>query len=219
MNITLRSLAELPTLFAVAADGDVAAVTRLALLMEVVDRDEDAAKLWRLGAQLGDPVAERYAREHVSDNNVIHRPDEDGMVTEVLQRQREQLAGLVDHTWLDEQLRMLLQIPLCAIHRRLERDKDGDYHACGECYHVWRTKAEFDADVERVRRELDEADRLGWNDDTAATSILPLIGKITGDTGEGEPGAASAADDGFTTVPHAAGLKDEDICPLCSHTF
>lgn len=30
----------------------------------------------------------------------------------------------------------------------------GDYKACGECLHVWRTEAEWRADVERIDAEL-----------------------------------------------------------------
>lgn len=33
----------------------------------------------------------------------------------------------------------------------------GDYKACGECWHVWRTEAEFAADVAQVYRELARA--------------------------------------------------------------
>lgn len=38
--------------------------------------------------------------------------------------------------------------PVCWIHRRPEPDLPGDYNACGECWHVWRTEAEFRADLE-----------------------------------------------------------------------
>ena len=39
----------------------------------------------------------------------------------------------------------------CHIHGRHERDLPGDYRACGECWHVWRTVEEFGVDVMRAR--------------------------------------------------------------------
>jgi hypothetical protein len=39
------------------------------------------------------------------------------------------------------------QIITCQIHQRPEPDLPGDFKACGECWHVWRTEAEFRADL------------------------------------------------------------------------
>lgn len=35
----------------------------------------------------------------------------------------------------------------CVIHGEYEPDQPGDYKACGECCHVWRTEQEFIDDV------------------------------------------------------------------------
>jgi hypothetical protein len=32
--------------------------------------------------------------------------------------------------------------------------RDGDYHLCGECWHVWRTQADFAADVRKLGDDL-----------------------------------------------------------------
>lgn len=37
----------------------------------------------------------------------------------------------------------------CAIHNRSEPLRDGDFKVCGECFHVWRTRAGFMLDVTR----------------------------------------------------------------------
>jgi hypothetical protein len=45
----------------------------------------------------------------------------------------------------------------CFSHDRVEPTQDGDYRACGECGHVWRTEADFVTDVliDRAHFEAD----------------------------------------------------------------
>lgn len=40
------------------------------------------------------------------------------------------------------------QVPVCFIHHMPEPDLPGDFKACGECWHVWRSEAEFQHDVD-----------------------------------------------------------------------
>lgn len=37
--------------------------------------------------------------------------------------------------------------PVCRIHHVPEPDLPGDFRACGECWHVWRTADDFRADL------------------------------------------------------------------------
>lgn len=46
---------------------------------------------------------------------------------------------------------------VCMIHYRWEPDQEGDYKACLECRHVWRTEQEFIDDVLADRRQHAEA--------------------------------------------------------------
>lgn len=205
---------ELPALFRAATDGDVAAVVRLAAAMEAVDRDEDAVKLWQLAAALGDTLAAAYVRDHIGADGTVQRPHWDEVLDQVLALVREQQSSLVDHDWLDAEVKALLKVPVCAVHRRLEPDRPGDYKTCGECFHVWRTREEFVADVARVRRELDQYEaahpeltldpQLIESLDVGLTGYVPVVGEI---------------DDPWTEPSAARGLSDEDICPLCTHTF
>lgn len=71
-----------------------------------------------------------------------------------------------------------------------EPAQDGDYKVCGECGHVWRTEAEFVADVERM-----------LNDCAQFVAVQP----------EGHPGF------GAPVVP--ADLTTIRYCPLCAHDF
>jgi hypothetical protein len=43
--------------------------------------------------------------------------------------------------------------PVCWIHGVPEPDLPGDYKACGECWHVWRTAEEFQHDADEARGE------------------------------------------------------------------
>lgn len=45
------------------------------------------------------------------------------------------------------------EIPVCFWHGP-EPDQPGDYKACGECLHVWRTEAAFARDVADLYAEL-----------------------------------------------------------------
>lgn len=45
----------------------------------------------------------------------------------------------------------------CAYHDRDEPSRHGDYRACGECCHVWRTEQEFVDDVLRARADHAQA--------------------------------------------------------------
>ena len=40
----------------------------------------------------------------------------------------------------------------CDWHHRIEPLREGDFRVCFECGHVWRTREEFLADVERESR-------------------------------------------------------------------
>jgi hypothetical protein len=71
--------------------------------------------------------------------------------------------------------------PHCAIHGEPEPDLEGDYHACGECWHVWRTREAFDADcralVEQLNNVPDEwngGERVQWDAATIGDSCCPL---------------------------------------------
>jgi hypothetical protein len=48
--------------------------------------------------------------------------------------------------------------PVCYIHGVVEPDLPGDYKVCAECWHVWRTEAEFRVDVAAVY-----SDRTLWD--------------------------------------------------------
>jgi hypothetical protein len=36
---------------------------------------------------------------------------------------------------------------ICAIHGVAEADQPGDFMLCNECWHIWRSKEEYDFDV------------------------------------------------------------------------
>jgi len=55
----------------------------------------------------------------------------------------------------DEERAAIRAGTLCYSHHRVELSEPGDFRACFECGHIWRTRDEFLADVEVGCREAD----------------------------------------------------------------
>ncbi len=60
----------------------------------------------------------------------------------------------------------------CVVHARYELDRAGDYRSCGECCHIWRTKAAFMRDV-LADRDENTSHELG---DLTTQATCPLCG-------------------------------------------
>jgi hypothetical protein len=72
-------------------------------------------------------------------------------------------------------------IPVCQIHNAPEPSLPGDYRACGECWHVWRTHEEYVADVAAMDRQMNEYEVAdtgmwgpAWNTDPDELAFCPL---------------------------------------------
>lgn len=175
-----------------AALGVPTAARRAAELLALLDREGDAAVMYRFAAELGDHDAAVYVAEFVRGDTILatSHNDPDDLLEAVLERQREAVAGVVDTTWLNAAIAEIQTVPICQIHRVPEPDKPGDFRTCLECQHVWRTEQEFIADVlaaEAAHRKAAET------------------------YGDGQP-------PGFASAPPTE-PRDQSFCPLCSHDF
>lgn len=176
-----------------AGRGSARDAKRAAELFELIDRESDAAMLWRFAAALGDQGAIDYCADFVDGDRITAGggASRDEVLDEVRRSRLEDLASLADRFASTQDvfaaaLSAIHSTPVCAIHRTPEPDRPGDYRTCGECLHVWRTEADFVADERRARREHGDA-------------MLRYEG--------GRPPPD-------TSDPRAA-----VVCPLCTHDF
>lgn len=187
---------ELRQSIADAERGVPTAARRAAELLELIDRDSDAAAMWRYAAELGEPDAIDYVGEFVRGDTILSStPNQPAdLLDAVLDRQSAAVVAgvhaLLTPQWIETSVAKILALPICAIHRVPEPDLPGDYKSCGECVHVWRTEEEFVADVRRDRELHTQAQQRYEPTAPAGFEAKP----------EGDP-------------------REQPFCPLCHHDF
>lgn len=161
MDVAGLSDSEIRAAFTAAAGGDCEAVVRCAAMLEEFDQLDDAAWMWRLGDEAGNVEARQYCAAHLdsSGSHLLSGPQGD-VLEAVLDRDRERAVACRPElaAWIQDGMANIRKtVVVCAIHGAIEVDRPDDYKSCGECLHVWRTEADFVADVQRADKEHRQA--------------------------------------------------------------